>query len=741
MPLLSVGSSSQKSPGQIVTFYSYKGGTGRSMLVANCAWMLAHAGYRVLIVDWDLEAPGVHRYFAPFLTDPQLVDSEGVVDLVVKYAAAAVDPQESGSAKRPPDWFRAHADVLDYSVSINWQFPRGGSLSLMPAGRQGSTYAARMNTFGWNNFYDRLGGYSLIEALKDSMRSQFDFVLIDSRTGVSDTAGICTVQLPDKLVVCFTLNNQSIDGAAAVARSVLKQKEGGGCRVFPVPTRIDNSESSRLNERWRVARKVFDDLSPERVSNHVGDYWDAVAVQYVPIFAYEEVLAAFANRADDPPTVNLTAVTARIVETVFGVKANPDPVDEKLRSNVLDHYAGRAAKQSPAEVQRQVELAAKKSQDDLKAATATITTRARRATWVISSVVAVLIAVVAAGITLYQKSAATTRARQVAGLVAAGDNGATEGQWAAAASSYSKALELDPNNVVALSGRARAYGNLQKWGSALADWNQAVMLQPDQLSSRQQRALAFLKTGAAAAALNDIQYVLQKDPTNLDALQILGETNMALARPAAAAAAYETILKQQPNDAATLVALAGAHQAAGNKDLAISDFERAIDVDPRSHYAVFAKTQLGTLGVKVPDSSENASEVIPVVYIQYANALDAKYAQRILQVLKEQRLEVPAIQLVPSASAQGEVRYFFPQDLVTAGKVRDTVQRTLATQDFLIFLTVRELSAKQWPKAKPGLIEVWLPPLRRNVEPPVDQSPAQTINSDGEKLRQRQVAK
>jgi Mrp family chromosome partitioning ATPase len=67
----------EKSPGRIVTFYSYKGGTGRSMSLANVAWLLALAGKKVVVIDWDLEAPGLHRYFHPFLSDPQLTESGG----------------------------------------------------------------------------------------------------------------------------------------------------------------------------------------------------------------------------------------------------------------------------------------------------------------------------------------------------------------------------------------------------------------------------------------------------------------------------------------------------------------------------------------------------------------------------------------------------------------------------------------------------------------------------------------
>jgi Mrp family chromosome partitioning ATPase len=42
---------SEISQGQIITFYSYKGGTGRTMALANVAWILARNGKRVLAVD------------------------------------------------------------------------------------------------------------------------------------------------------------------------------------------------------------------------------------------------------------------------------------------------------------------------------------------------------------------------------------------------------------------------------------------------------------------------------------------------------------------------------------------------------------------------------------------------------------------------------------------------------------------------------------------------------------------
>src|SRR5436189_50223 len=91
-----------KEPGKIITFYSYKGGTGRSMALANVAWILASQGKRVLIVDWDLEAPGQHRYFHPFIQDKNLTSSEGLIDLVMRFEDAAIRPAETAGTEYDP---------------------------------------------------------------------------------------------------------------------------------------------------------------------------------------------------------------------------------------------------------------------------------------------------------------------------------------------------------------------------------------------------------------------------------------------------------------------------------------------------------------------------------------------------------------------------------------------------------------------------------------------------------------
>ena len=58
-------------------------------------------GMRVLAVDWDLESPGLHRYFHPFLRDKELRTSRGVIDLIRDYADAAMRARRGDDE---PDW-------------------------------------------------------------------------------------------------------------------------------------------------------------------------------------------------------------------------------------------------------------------------------------------------------------------------------------------------------------------------------------------------------------------------------------------------------------------------------------------------------------------------------------------------------------------------------------------------------------------------------------------------------------
>jgi AAA domain len=265
---------------RIITFYSYKGGSGRSMVLANVAWIMASNGQRVLVIDWDLEAPGVYRYFGPFLPDPELVQSPGLIDYFLDVAADAASGGR-GTGKT----------LLHYACSLDWEFWGSGTVDLVPPGRQDSSYSLRVNGFSWQTFYERLGGHDLLERMKQDF-AVYDYVLIDSRTGISDTAGICTIQMPDTLVVCFTPNAQSLEGCLAVAQSVVSQRSERPLEIFPVPMRVEYGEKELLDRARATARVRFEPLLGNLSDP---DYWGRVEFPYVPFYVYSEMLAAFAD--------------------------------------------------------------------------------------------------------------------------------------------------------------------------------------------------------------------------------------------------------------------------------------------------------------------------------------------------------------------------------------------------------------------------------------------------------------
>jgi MinD-like ATPase involved in chromosome partitioning or flagellar assembly/tetratricopeptide (TPR) repeat protein len=339
-----VGMNTGGRDGRILTFYSYKGGVGRTMALANVAWILASNGKRVLIVDWDLESPGLHRYFHPFLVDKQLRDSAGVIDAVRDFAAIATRPgPDAAPAELDLTEIEQAAQIQRYACSLEgYEFPGSGLIDLVPAGRQNSAYSTIVSTFEWGDFYERLGGGVFLDALAADMRRHYDYTLIDSRTGLSDNAGICTVQLPDTVVSCFTMSTQSIDGAAAVARSILdlSRRASRLVRIFPVPMRVEDGEQIKLERSRDYARQKFADVLPSFARAEADTYWGLVEIPYRVFYAYEEVLTAFGDRPRQEGT--LLAAYERLTSELVGQPCMLVPPAEPVRLGWLAEFERRA---------------------------------------------------------------------------------------------------------------------------------------------------------------------------------------------------------------------------------------------------------------------------------------------------------------------------------------------------------------------------------------------------------------
>lgn len=266
---------------QFVSFYSYKGGVGRSTVLANLACRQAMQGRKVLIIDLDLEGPGQHSS-GLFKGNP-INDSAikgGFVDL-----CEAWQQHRAQTPDEVYEWdlrdYMLRSTLLDALPGAN-----KGEIFLMPAGKQlDKDYTQKLNRLHWDSFFSSSvsqghQGYRLFDTLKLYCEiEEFDYVLIDSRTGLSDPYYMATSWLSDT-VVCFSLlNRQSIEGcryAMEFLQTEDFQNKYGKKRVLPVLTIIPPTRNFEVNERIRAIQ---------------ADEWPEIEKDFVTKFRYDEALA------------------------------------------------------------------------------------------------------------------------------------------------------------------------------------------------------------------------------------------------------------------------------------------------------------------------------------------------------------------------------------------------------------------------------------------------------------------
>lgn len=236
----------------VVTFYSYKGGVGRTMALVNTALILARRGRRVLIVDFDLEAPGIPTYDA-FAGAAEHI---GLVDYISEYLRLNASPDAS-----------AYIAACEFEGRPLWVMPAGSNVD------QG--YSRRLNQIDWQNLYDNRDGFLMFEDLRTQWARfgghGFDYVLIDSRTGYTDVGGICTRQLPDAVVAMFLPNAQNIRGLAGVVKEI--RDEMATVRTIQIhfcPANVPNLDDERdiLRDNLAEAKAGLDYKDNAAVIHH-----------------------------------------------------------------------------------------------------------------------------------------------------------------------------------------------------------------------------------------------------------------------------------------------------------------------------------------------------------------------------------------------------------------------------------------------------------------------------------------
>lgn len=191
----------QKHKPAIISFFSFKGGVGRTSTLVATALTLARNGHRVAIVDLDLEAPGLATIFSP-----DSANNLGVIDYLLEKNIQG------------DDW-----KLRTSLIGINEQSllgDNGEPLKLMPAGTVDSNYLEKLARLDFQNLVDGELQSTMLDMLREieSAAKPLDFILMDARAGFHDIGGLAISNLSHGVVIFGTQSRQSWAGLTHVIR-------------------------------------------------------------------------------------------------------------------------------------------------------------------------------------------------------------------------------------------------------------------------------------------------------------------------------------------------------------------------------------------------------------------------------------------------------------------------------------------------------------------------------------------
>ncbi len=271
---------------RIVTFYSYKGGVGRTFALANIAVLLARRKKRVLVIDWDLEAPGLHRYFKDNFKGNY--PKRGIIHLL------------SDAAKNPEIKWEPFVSEVQIENNLSFDF--------IYSGDQSEDYIEKLRSFSWTNFFQNQHGGKVLDLWRTAWKQSFDFVLIDSRTGLTDAGGVCTVFLPDILVFVFSTNQQSFNRGIQIIHGVQSSRRDLSvsrppAAILPLLGRFDGRDEVDLAESWldrfsKELKPFYDDWLPSKFKPK--QMLEITKIPYVAKFSFGEPLPVVTHSLTNP---------------------------------------------------------------------------------------------------------------------------------------------------------------------------------------------------------------------------------------------------------------------------------------------------------------------------------------------------------------------------------------------------------------------------------------------------------
>lgn len=163
----------------IISIHSFRGGTGKSNTTANIVALLAAEGYRVGVIDTDIQSPGIHVLFG-------------------------LDPERIGRALNDYIWGDCEIEEAVYDVTPLLGAPVSGTVFLIPSSVKPRAIA-RVLQEGYDAGILNDGMQRAIEAF------DLDVLLIDTHPGLNEET-LLSIAVSDTLLVILRPDQQDYQG-------------------------------------------------------------------------------------------------------------------------------------------------------------------------------------------------------------------------------------------------------------------------------------------------------------------------------------------------------------------------------------------------------------------------------------------------------------------------------------------------------------------------------------------------
>jgi cellulose biosynthesis protein BcsQ len=256
----------------VTSFYSFKGGVGRTTATILTALLLARQGKKVLLIDFDLEAPGLASVFASQEDNAEkLLGVKGFVDFLVDYEA---NKREIAKLSIDDYYFVRNEQVL---IGSN-----GGELIIVPAIATDSNSA--------DSYIDKLSKANIkygfgkdyipdlfLKTLEDKINP--DYILIDTRTGINDVGGLVFNRYAHNIFLIFFGNQQNMFGLESILPE-LKQLNKKNVNFYLVNSPVPQNPTDADIETNYYVEKSYEIFSNHFYKENLPSQFDETADHY-----------------------------------------------------------------------------------------------------------------------------------------------------------------------------------------------------------------------------------------------------------------------------------------------------------------------------------------------------------------------------------------------------------------------------------------------------------------------------